>query len=354
MEQEKIKDVNDLLNPPFPRSKAFSTLVMKSLEGLKRYYLIVTAWESGLFEYTVTSRTYQDIAKKLGYQEIMAQMFCEALTETGLLIKEGDAYVNAPIACTYLTRSSSHYMLNTLRNLKASADRWKHLATILRNGPVTKNKQDIFGDCWIKSIAEWAEAGSVYNAIKVVTAHLNVHRWRRLLDIGGGHGLYSIAFSAINPELEAFVFDRPNITPITCRYIDEYGAKRVHVISGDFCVDSIGEGYDAIFSSFNQSCHDPELIPKLVSALNPDGDLVLRRFKDDSREGALSRLDWNLTHFEGKKLGSKPHSSRKVTTKDDYVKALEASGVTILEIVTVDEMSEIIFARKASRNRSET
>lgn len=343
-----MKDISNLLNPSFPRSEAFSTLIMKSMEGMKRHYLIMTAWDEGLFECTVTPKTSQEIAQQIGYHEAMTQMLCDALTEVGLLQKEDDKYSNAPLTRNYLARSSSRYMRHTLENMKKTTKLWRQLPKLLREGPIIKEKTEIFGEDWIVSIAEWAEAGSVFNTIKVVTNYLNIHRWKRLLDIGGGHGLYSIAFAALNSELEAFVFDRPQITPITCRYIDEYNAQRVHVISGDFYTDSIAEGYDAIFSSFNQSCFDPELIPKLKNALKPNGDLVLRRFKDNSREGALKVLDWNLVQFEGKKIGSKPHSSGKIVDRDEYLENLESSGLIVLDIVPVDERSEIVFARKPS------
>jgi precorrin-6B methylase 2 len=347
-----MKELSNLLNPSFPRSQTFSTLIMKSSEGLKRHYLIMTAWEDGLFEYTITPKTTQEIAQQLGYHEAMTQMFCDALTEVGLLLKEEDKYCNSPLTRNYLIQSSSRYMRHTLENLKKTAKRWSQLPTLLRDGPIVKEKSDVFGHDWITRIAEGAEAGSVFNTIKVVTNYLNIQRWQRLLDIGGGHGLYSIAFAALNPELEVFVFDRPQITPITCKYIDEYGAQRVHVISGDFYADSIGEGYDAIFSSFNQSCSDPELIPKLMNALQPNGDLVLRRFKDNSRESALKVLDWNFVQFEGKKIGSKPHSSGKIIDREEYIENLESSGFIVLDIVPVDEMSEIVFARKSSSLRS--
>jgi precorrin-6B methylase 2 len=347
-----MKDADNLINPSFPRSKAFSTLIMKSLEGFKRYQLIMTAWESGLFDFTVTPKTHQEIAKELGYQEIMTQLFCDALTELGLLIKKADVYVNSPLTSNYLKRSSSSCMTHTLQNMKRNAGHWNQLATLIKNGPIVQDRKDRFGDGWIVGIAEWAEAGSVFNVMKVVTKYLKVCRWKKLLDVGGGHGLYAIAFTAINPELEATVFDRPTITPVTCRYIDDYAADRVHVVSGDFYTDSIGGGYDAIFSSFNQSCSDPELIPKLVDALNPTGDLVLRRFRDSSRESALKILEWNLVTFEGKKIGSKPHSSGAVVNLGEYVKHLKAAGLNILDIVPVDEMSEIIFARKPSTKRS--
>jgi precorrin-6B methylase 2 len=243
-------------------------------------------------------------------------------------------------------------MTHTLQNMKKHANHWNQLATLLKDGPITVDREERFGDDWIVGIAEWAEAGSVFNVMEVVTKYLKVCRWKRLLDVGGGHGLYSIAFTAINPELEATVFDRPNITPVTCKYIDEYAANRVHVVSGDFYTDSIGEHYDAIFSSFNQSCSDPKLVPKLVDALNPTGDLVLRRFRDSSRENAMKTLEWNLVTFDGKKLGSKPHSSREVVNLAEYVKHLKDAGLNILDIVPVDEMSEIIFAQKPSTKRS--
>jgi precorrin-6B methylase 2 len=325
---------------------------MKSLEGLKHYQLLITAWKSGLFDYTVTPKTSQEIAKELGYHKKMTQMFLDALIELGLLTTKGNTYANSQLASNYLTSSSSLYLTHTLQNMEKTAKLWSQLATILKDGPVTQDKNDRFGANWIASIAESAEAGSVSNVVKAVSMYLNINRWRRLLDIGGGHGLYSIAFAALNPELEAFVFDRPNITSITCKHIDAYEAAHVNVISGDFYVDSIGECYDAIFSSFNQSCGDPKLIPKMVDALNPDGDLVLRRFKDETREGALKILDWNLLHFEGKELGSKPHSACKVVKKDEYLKHLKDAGLTILDIIPVDDMSEIVFARKSS-NRSE-
>jgi hypothetical protein len=80
--------------------------------------------------------------------------------------------------------------------------------------------------------------------------------------------------------------------------------------------------------------------------------LVLRRFRDNSREGALKKLDWNMIHFEGKKIGGKPHSAHKFIDRDEYCRLLKAAGLTILDIAPVDEMSEIIFARKPSGNRS--
>jgi protein-L-isoaspartate O-methyltransferase len=189
--------------------------------------------------------------------------------------------------------------------------------------------------------------------MNTIKTQLKPQRWRRILDLGGGHGLYAIAFTGLNSKLEAVVFDLPKIVQVTRKYVDAYNAERIHIIPGDFYKDDIGRDYDAVFSSFNQSCSDPVLIPKLVQALKPGGDLILRRFKDSSRDGALKVLDWNLVHFEGKKIGSKPHSSGKVMSREGYIEQLKAAGFTGINVVSVDEISEIIFARKPSGNGSE-
>jgi precorrin-6B methylase 2 len=342
-----MKKPQDLLTPPKPSFQELSFLLEKSAEGLKKYHLIVTAWEVGVFEHTATPKTAKQLSEELGgYHEAMLQLFLDALAEVGLLTKTGDAYTNSPLASTYLCRSSPYYMANSLQNMKTNIDRWTQLPFIIKDGPIKKTRGDFFNKDWLISIAENARAGTVANVLRSVTSHLDSKGWRRLLDLGGGHGLYAIAFTALNPSLEAYVFDLPQMVPITERYIKEYNTVRVHVLPGDFYKDSIGEGYDVIFSSFNQSCGDPAFIAIMATALVPHGYLVLRRFKDSSREGALKTLDWNLLGFEGKKVGSRAHSTGEVVDQKTYYAQLENAGFHILGIYSVDAISELTIAQK--------
>ncbi len=342
-----MKNAKNLLFSFTPNSKEYSSLLNCSIEGLKRFNLIITAYDAGLFELTTTPKTSQALAKDLGSShEVMVQLFCDALVEIGLMTKSNGAYVNSPLTATYLCKDSPHYMRHSLHNMKLNAGRWALLSSILKNGPIMQERDDFFGSNWLYSIAEGAEAGSVANTLNVVTAHVDPKRWLRLLDLGGGHGLYAIGFTALNPKLEAYVFDLPKAVPIAKEYINAYNANNVHVITGDFNKDNIGQGYDAVFSSFNQSCFDPTFIPKIVQSLAPNGDVILRRFKDSTRTGALATLDWNLHGFEGKKIGSKPHSSDSTVDRETYLKHLAASGLKVLGTFTVDEISEITFAQK--------
>ncbi|XHH09936.1 MAG: methyltransferase [Candidatus Bathyarchaeia archaeon] len=342
-----MKNAKNLIAPSKPSSAEFSTLMNSSLDGLKRYTVIMTALDAGLFECTITPKTFQTVAEELGaYHPLMIQMLCETLVELNLLVKQGETYVNAPLTVAYLCEKSPYYMKNSLQNMKMNANRWAQLPVIIKKGPIIQQRQNIFNQTWLGGIAEWAEAGSVANTLNVIAKKIDTQHWKRLLDLGGGHGLYAIGFTALNPYLEAYIFDLPRVAPLTNEYIKQYSANRAHFIPGDFTKDDIGEGYDVIFSSFNQSCNDPEMIPKIIQALAPSGDLILRRFKDSSREGAMQTLDWNLQGFEGRKIGSKPHSSDRVVDRATYLKRLVESGLNVLETVSVDEISEITFARK--------
>ncbi|MFZ7138119.1 MAG: methyltransferase [archaeon] len=341
-----MKNVENLINPPSSDSKEFSSLVASSMQGLKQYYLLVSAWELGIFEHTVSPLTYQELAQQMGSHEIMTKLFCEALSEIGMLTKKDDKYSNSPLASNYLVPSSYLYKTKTLEMLEKNAKRWANLSKIIKEGPIERKRTAMFGGGRVIRIAESGEAGSVFNVIDVAKKHLDIQRWRKIIDVGGGHGLYAIAFSALNPKLEAFVFDQPHVTPITTQYIDNYNAKKVHVISGDYNKDSIGKGYDAIFSSFNQTCSDPKFIPIFFEALNPSGDLILRRHKEKTHVDPLQTLDWNLVHFEGRKLGVNPHYSGKFIRKAEYIKRLEEAGFSVHANVPVDEGSELIFARK--------
>ena len=102
---------------------------------------------------------------------------------------------------------------------------------------------------------------------------------RRMLDVGGGSGAYSIAFAQANPALQADILDLAAVEPIARRHIQEAGvADRVKVRAGDLRSGRLGEGYDLVFIS--AICHmlSPEenldLLRRCREALAPGGRVV--------------------------------------------------------------------------------
>ncbi len=103
---------------------------------------------------------------------------------------------------------------------------------------------------------------------------------RRLLDVGGGHGLYSIMLCKNHPELSATIFDSPTPLEETRGIIESEGmSKQVHTRAGDFFVDDMGEGYDVallfdIVHLFTPE-KNSELLKRVAAALKPGGMIVI-------------------------------------------------------------------------------
>ncbi|HMN29834.1 MAG TPA: methyltransferase, partial [Caldilineaceae bacterium] len=89
---------------------------------------------------------------------------------------------------------------------------------------------------------------------------------RRLLDVGGGHALYSVAFCHKYPQLSAVILDGPQALATGRATIAAEGLTgRITTQPGNFVTDALGEGYDAI------------LLFNIVHGFTPEGNLALLR-----------------------------------------------------------------------------
>lgn len=92
--------------------------------------------------------------------------------------------------------------------------------------------------------------GDLQRSVSAIASLSQFKNAKKLLDLGGGHGLYAIAFAQLNPNLDVSIFDLPHVAEITRDFIKRYRMKdRIKVIAGDFTKDDIGNGYDIIFAS---------------------------------------------------------------------------------------------------------
>ena len=103
---------------------------------------------------------------------------------------------------------------------------------------------------------------------------------RSLLDIGGGHGWYSVQLCRRHPRLTATVLDLPGSAAIGREIVAGAGmAARVTYRDGDAITADLGGGYDAVLC-FNLLHHlEPgqivSLFGKIREALNPGGMLAI-------------------------------------------------------------------------------
>jgi len=106
---------------------------------------------------------------------------------------------------------------------------------------------------------------------------------RRILDLGGGSGAYSIAFAKACPDVKCEILDLPEVVPLTAEYISQAGiSAQVSVRAGDMLHDHLGSGYDIIM--LNAICHmfsaeqNLDIFLRAHQALAPNGRLVVQDF----------------------------------------------------------------------------
>jgi SAM-dependent methyltransferase len=125
---------------------------------------------------------------------------------------------------------------------------------------------------------------------------------RRLLDVGGNHGLYAAAWCARHPELQATVLDLPEACaagrPVVA---NAPGGDRVTYVEGDFRAAPWGEGWDVVLLFIVlHNATEPEARLALARAresLAPGGRLVIC----DAAHSGTGKLDfaagWNELFF---------------------------------------------------------
>jgi precorrin-6B methylase 2 len=335
----------DILRIPEPDPEVWWDDIERSMTGLRRIYLLMAALDLGVFDSMDKAKAPAELAQKVGVDSRFADGLCASLCEVGLLMPEGDNYVNSPVASTYLNKTSLYYQNHSFDRTKETLRRWQDVISVLKAGPEPMEPEKRMNGEWVRGIAERSILGRVQEVTRTISEKVDLSRGGRMLDLGGGHGLYAIAFCARNPGLQVDVFDRPSITPVTKDYISRFMAENVKTVDGDFEKDEfIGNGYDFLFSSFNQSGSDPKIISKMKAALKVGGKLIVRRHTMQN-DSALQLFEWSLNNWGGPGGRSKPPTPNRLSL-DDYRSALEDAGFKMLNEWSPDRFSVIIVSEK--------
>jgi SAM-dependent methyltransferase len=258
-------------------------------QGGEKFILLTTAMDLNVFEFYAEPATALEFIDKACTDRKLTEKFLNALVAAGLLTKENLIYGNTPLASTYLMKGKPFYQGNLLGLMsKTRQERWANLGRCLKEGPLQpdKDKKQIFDKSFIIAMAEGAMRGGLHRTVEIVSSLPEFAGSKKLLDLGGGHGLYAIAYSQANAELESVVFDLPPVMEATKAYIDEYEMQdKVRAISGDYTQDDWGNGYDIVFASDCLYKPREDLMPvlkKIWDSLNPGGIFISKHWMMDN------------------------------------------------------------------------
>ena len=268
--------------------------------GFEKSQVFMTAAEMGLFDLLEQPATADDVIASLGSHAELTEQFLNVLVALGLLVKDGATYATEPSLAPFIMNKGLHTIEHYCQHAREDRDDWLRLGLILRAGPLMKPQhQHAFDPGLTRWIGRWAMLGRLQATLKIVADLPDFQKARKVIDIGGGHGLFAIGFAQENPNVEAYVFDRPNVTVTTQEAIAEHGMQdRVKTISGDLSEDDIGSGYDIVFqalSYYKSREKTVEIYRKVRDALN-DGGLFLsqRHLLQNDRTGPTWTLLWDF------------------------------------------------------------
>jgi hypothetical protein len=223
----------------------------------------------------------EDVARTCGTQPEPTRMLLDACAAEGLLTRAGDLFSNTPITEAYLVKGRPAYIAHGLKFAEDLYPPWGRLADTVRTGRPAMPQETMLGEDKAKTRAFVYAMHERARGISSVLPHnVDFSGRRRLLDVGGGPGTYSIGLVRQTPGLTSTVLDLPGVLEVTREIVAEHGAAdRIELRSGDYQSASFGSGYDAALLSGIMHREKPAtcrmLLQKAFAAMEPGGMAVV-------------------------------------------------------------------------------
>ena len=314
--------------------------VENALNGLKIFNLLKTSIELGIFDFLNEPMSCEQVSNKLGVEPILTYYLLEILAKLGLMDKTGEFYKNSRTAEVFLNSESDYNRNKCILSLEGNVDLWNNLNHTL-HGKISREDESFFPEI-IQVMAEDCLSGELHDTVDLVADCDEFKSSKTLLDVGGGHGLYSIAFSQMNSDLQCYVFDFPEVLKETQKFIERYNSN-VLTIPGNFYRDDFGGSYDMIFSSYNPGGKNPQIAEKIYNSLNLNGLFLNKQYfpedEKDTLEANLDSLEWNFTNFEKTSNSKERFSFKGDLSFEDYITFLENLGFNIIDIHYIDHFN---------------
>jgi SAM-dependent methyltransferase len=238
------------------------------------------------------------------------RILLDACVALGLLEKMDGRYRNSPEAALFLVPGSPADLSGAIRYNRDVYGAWGRLKELALTGkPVERPEKHLGEDKGRTRTFVMAMHGRALGIGQAVVPLLDMAGRRKVLDVGGGPGTYSVLIAEANPGVECVVVDLPDVVDIAAELIDKAGlADRVKTLAGDYLALPFPGGNDAIllFGVLHQE--SPEAIRALLrrahGALAPGGVIyVLDMMTDASRArpkfSALFGVNMALTTDHG-------------------------------------------------------
>ncbi|MDI6797839.1 MAG: methyltransferase [Desulfatibacillaceae bacterium] len=281
-------------------NQSFSNQVLSTASAFQASRALLTAVELDIFTQINSQKLpSKELAEKMNCHPRALDRLLNALCSLGFLGKEDGLFFNTDEGRSLLCADSKDYMAG-LMHMAHLWDSWGDLTAVVKNGPSPEQDLSQMDEKWFAafiSAMHWRAKSHAPHLAGLLKGFLN----GRILDVGGGSGIYTAAMLKESKEASAVIFDLPPVVEMTRKYLADAGLNnRAQVVAGNYLSDLLPAGFDLVFLSAIIHINGPEenqdLVARCAQALNPGGrlavvDFIMEPNRTAPRFGALFALN---------------------------------------------------------------
>lgn len=325
--------------PPGPDPDAFYTRVNRMASDAHRFFALMGAVSIRLFDHLAVPLTAEELARHYPGSDQIPELL-QVLCTCGFVEERDGRFVNTPQAGAFLSGTSPYSQGEYIEKLRTKThELWLRLPDIIGTGPVSYDKKEFFLRMTLPSMAANALTGRLQQVIRAILELPGLPDTPRMLDLGGGHGLYAIALARLSPGMTCTVFDLPGVIGAAQDAIVQHGVEdRITTLAGDFFRDDFGSGYDIILSSSTPCGKQPGMLPKITGALAPGGYFVNVQGGDAEQERTcVQDLEGRMWRFSDEPEWRTRGGKRRPFLSENYLDTLQKFGMDIISIGRVPD-----------------
>ena len=255
--------------------------LMSDITGFMKSRVILSGAELDIFtRLDGAPDTVQGLAGKTRFNRRALERLLDALAGLKFLQKEDGVY-SLTEQGMLLSSHRPGSVLPMVLHMNRLWETWGDLSSMVRRGTRGKHKHT--------DRMEPGTLAAFIGAMDVVGRDLSIDivdsydpgNCRKLLDVGGATGTYTVAFLRKYPDCRATIFDLDSVIPMARERIEREGlSARVDFAAGDFYKSDLPGGHDLVLLSAIIHQNDPrenlDLYRKAFKALTPGGKILIR------------------------------------------------------------------------------
>ena len=247
-----------------------------------------------LYDLLETPQSVAQIAQATGTDESAMETFLRLLEGREMVARADGGYVNTPIASEFLVSTSPFYQGKSIQMQQAG------YARVVENMPrLLKCPGESRGNIGrrfatneaIEAVLQYALRGSLQDAVEFIIALPGFSDFRRMCDISGNHGRYSMELLDRNQDLSAVIAELPEVTRTVEKRIADAGYQdRLSTMACDLRKDDLPtDAYDLVLTSHVLQIFTDDLdavLERIGASVAPGGWFVSQNLNPSARAGS--------------------------------------------------------------------